>query len=80
MTVDISEHGRRDVDREDVVGIGEETDTSNADNLDVEPTRSNLSETVLITGMQLWSRTRTWRCRSRQERRADVRQDLWALE
>ena len=38
MAVDVAEHGRGDVDCEDVVGIGEETDTGNADNLDVEPT------------------------------------------
>ena len=39
MAVNITKHRRRDVDRENVVGIGEETDTGNADNLDVEPTR-----------------------------------------
>ena len=38
MAVNITKHRRRDVDRENVVGIGEETDTGNADNLNVEPT------------------------------------------
>ena len=39
MTVDIAEHRGRDVDRKDVVGIGEETDTGNQTDLHVEPAK-----------------------------------------
>ena len=37
VAVDVAEHGRRDVDREDVVGIGEEADTGDETDLDMEP-------------------------------------------
>ena len=39
VTVDIAEHRGRDVDRKDVVGIGEETDTGNQTDLHVEPAK-----------------------------------------
>ena len=45
VTVDIAEHRGRDVDRKDVVGIGEETDTGNQTDLHVEP--AILSGTLL---------------------------------
>ena len=44
MAVDISEHGRRDVDREDVVGIGEEAHTGYQAHFYVEPPASPLIE------------------------------------
>ena len=37
MAVDVAEHGRGDVDCEDVVGIGEEANTGNHADLYVEP-------------------------------------------
>ena len=36
--VDVAQHSRGNVDSEDIIGIGEETDTGNAHDLDVEPT------------------------------------------
>ena len=38
LAVDIAEHSRRDVNRENVVRIGEETNTGNQADLDMEPT------------------------------------------
>ena len=38
MAVDVAKHGRRNVDREDVVRIGEEADTGDHADFYVEPT------------------------------------------
>lgn len=67
LAVDVAQHGGRDVDREDVVGISEETDAGDHTDLHMEPAASVRQRDMQVVTREIL--TRIWPRRFRQGRR-----------